>query len=199
MVRAPLLDRDGIQGAQERGLAAAENPSDRPREGGAAPAGAGGGTADARRGQPGRGRSGAEKSPSALRSPPKAASERNRIVGALRLGLAALSRLLAKGRMWRGVRLLPEPWPPPPYGLKVVSTPKPQTYPCKPVKGERICRSRFVLDFGRLTWLQSSGFPLSREWRGWKSGMTGARRRRQSGIIIAASAQTGARRRAKDD
>ena len=40
-----------------------------------------------------------KKSPNARRSPPKAAPERNRIVGALRLGLAALSRLLAKGRI----------------------------------------------------------------------------------------------------
>ena len=41
------------------------------------------------------------------------------IVGVFRLGLATLSRLLTKGRVWRGVWLLPEPWPPP-DGLKVV-------------------------------------------------------------------------------
>ena len=44
-----------------------------------------------------------------------------------------------------------------PVGLLQIS------YPCKPVKGEGICRSRFVLDFGRRVWLQPSGFPLSRE------------------------------------
>ena len=51
-----------------------------------------------------------KKSPRALRSPPKAAPERRRIVGVFRLGLSALNRLLAKGGgMWRGVRLLPNP------------------------------------------------------------------------------------------
>ena len=63
-------------------------------------------------------------SPRALRSPPKAAPERSRIVSVFRLGLSALSRLLAKGRMWRGVRLLPEPWTPPPDGVKVVLHPE---------------------------------------------------------------------------
>ena len=42
-----------------------------------------------------------KKSPRALRSPPKAAPERNRITGVFRLGLAALSRLLTKGGMYR--------------------------------------------------------------------------------------------------
>ena len=76
-------------------------------------------------------------SPGALRSPPKAPPERNRTVGALRLGLAALSRLLAKGRMWRGVRLLPEPWPPPPDGLKVVLHPETENLLLQVRKGER--------------------------------------------------------------
>ena len=70
-----------------------------------------------------------KKSPGALRSPPKAAPERNRVAGALSLGLAALSRLLAKGRMWRRLWLLPEPWPPPPDGLKVVSRPETSNLP----------------------------------------------------------------------
>ena len=61
-----------------------------------------------------------KRSPSALRSPPRAAPERNRVVGALRLGLATLSGLLAEGGMWRGVRLPPEPRHPPPDGLKAV-------------------------------------------------------------------------------
>ena len=51
-------------------------------------------------------------SPSALSAPPKVAPERSRIVGAFSLGLAALSRLLAKGGMWRRLRLLSEPRPP---------------------------------------------------------------------------------------
>ena len=70
-----------------------------------------------------------KKSPGALRSPPKAAPERSRIVGVFSLGLAALRRLLAKGRMWRRVWLLPEPWPPPPDGLKVVLRPETSNLP----------------------------------------------------------------------
>ena len=38
-----------------------------------------------------------------------------------------------------------------------------QNYPYKPVKGEGIRRLGFVLDFVWRTWLQPSGFPLSRE------------------------------------
>ena len=70
-----------------------------------------------------------KRSPSALRSPPKAAPERNRIASVFRLGMATLSRLLTKGRMWRRVWLLPEPWPPPPDGVKVVYHPEPQNLP----------------------------------------------------------------------
>ena len=69
-----------------------------------------------------------KRDPSALRSPPKAAPKRNRLVSVFRLGLAALSRLLAKGRMWRRARLLPEPWPPP-EGVKVVYHPEIQNLP----------------------------------------------------------------------
>ena len=65
-----------------------------------------------------------KKSPGALRSPPKAAPERSRIASVFSLGLSALSRLLTKGRMWRRLRLLPEPWPPPPDGVKVVLRPE---------------------------------------------------------------------------
>ena len=68
-------------------------------------------------------------SPSALRSPPKAAHERNRLVSVFRLGMATLSRLLTKGRMWLSVWLLPEPWPPPPEGVTVVCHPEPQNLP----------------------------------------------------------------------
>ena len=70
-----------------------------------------------------------KRSPSALRSPPKAAPERNRLVSVFRLGLTTLSRLLAKGRMWRRVWLLPEPWPPPPEGVKVVYHPEIRNLP----------------------------------------------------------------------
>ena len=68
-----------------------------------------------------------KRSPGALRSPPKAAPERNRIAGVFRLGMATLSRLLTKGRTWRRVWLLPEP--PPPDGVKVVYHPEPQNLP----------------------------------------------------------------------
>ena len=70
-----------------------------------------------------------KRDPSALRAPPKAAPERNRLVSVFRLGLSALSRLLTKGRMWRRVWLLPEPWPPPPEGVKVVYHPEIQNLP----------------------------------------------------------------------
>ena len=50
-----------------------------------------------------------KRDPSALRAPPKAAPERNRLVSVFRLVLSTLSRLLAKGRMWRRARLPPEP------------------------------------------------------------------------------------------
>ena len=65
-----------------------------------------------------------KRDPSALRALPKAAPERNRLASVFRLGLATLSRLLSKGRMWRRVWLLPEPWPPPPEGVKVVYHPE---------------------------------------------------------------------------
>ena len=70
-----------------------------------------------------------KRDPSALRAPPKAAPERNRLVSVFRLGLTTLSRLLAKGRMWRRVWLLPEPWPPPPEGVKVVYHPEIRNLP----------------------------------------------------------------------
>ena len=70
-----------------------------------------------------------KRSPSAPRSPPKAAPERRRIASVFRLVLAALSRLLTKVRMWRRARLPPEPWPPPPDGVKAVYHPEPQNLP----------------------------------------------------------------------
>ena len=70
-----------------------------------------------------------KRSPGALRAPPKAAPERNRIASVFCLGMATLSRLLTKGRMWRRVWLLPEPWPPPPDGVKVVCHPEIQNLP----------------------------------------------------------------------
>ena len=70
-----------------------------------------------------------KRDPSALRSPPKAAPERSRLAGVFRLGMATLSRLLTEGRTWRRARLLPEPWPPPPDGVKVVCHPEIQNLP----------------------------------------------------------------------
>ena len=70
-----------------------------------------------------------KRNPSAPRSPPKAAPERNRITSVFRLGMASLTRLLSKGKMRRRARLLPEPWPPPPDGVKVVCHPEPQNLP----------------------------------------------------------------------
>ena len=70
-----------------------------------------------------------KRDPSALRAPPKAAPERNRLVSVFRLGLSTLIRLLSKGRMWRRARLLPEPWPPPPEGVKVVCHPEIRNLP----------------------------------------------------------------------
>ena len=70
-----------------------------------------------------------KREPSALRAPPKVAPERNRIASVFRLGLSTLSRLLTKGRMWRRARLPPEPWPPPPDGVKVVCHPEIRNLP----------------------------------------------------------------------
>ena len=76
-----------------------------------------------------------KKSPGALRSPPKAAPERRRVTGVFRLGLSALSRLLTKGRIWRRLRLLPEPRPPPPDGVKAVLHPETANLP-SPLRGK---------------------------------------------------------------
>ena len=70
-----------------------------------------------------------KRSPSALRAPPKAAPERNRLVSVFRLGLATLSRLLVKGRMWRRARIPLKPWPPPPDGVKAVCHPEIRNLP----------------------------------------------------------------------
>ena len=75
--------------------------------------------------------------PSALRSPPKAAPERSRLVSVFRLGMATLSRLLTKVRMWRRVWQLPEPRPPPPEGVKGVYHPEIQNLPLHAHKGRR--------------------------------------------------------------
>ena len=70
-----------------------------------------------------------KRRPSAQRAPPKVAPERNRLASALRLDLATLSRLLAKGGMRLRARLPPEPWPPPPEGVKVVCRPEIRNLP----------------------------------------------------------------------
>ena len=74
-----------------------------------------------------------KRSPSALRSPPKAApvraSGRRRLLSVFSRGAEALKRRLIKGAMWRNVWLLPEPWSPPPDGVAVEYRPKTQNIP----------------------------------------------------------------------
>ena len=63
--------------------------------------------------------------PGRLRAPPKALAQTHRsaprrIVSVLRLGMSWLRRLLIRGRLWRRVWLLPEPWPEPPPDMKLI-------------------------------------------------------------------------------
>ena len=63
--------------------------------------------------------------PGRLRAPPKTLSKSHRsapgrIVSVLRLGMSWLRRLLSRGRLWRRVWLLPEPWPEPPPDMKLI-------------------------------------------------------------------------------
>ena len=63
--------------------------------------------------------------PGRLRSPPKllAPTHRSaprRTVSVLRLGASWLRRLMYRGRLWRRVWLLPEPWPNPPPNMKLI-------------------------------------------------------------------------------
>ena len=62
--------------------------------------------------------------PGRLRAPPKrlspVASRPRRIVCVLHQGITWLNRLLLKGRLWRRVWLLPEPWPEPPPNMKII-------------------------------------------------------------------------------
>ena len=66
--------------------------------------------------------------PSHLRAPPKSiapnhrssTSTPRRTVSVLRLGTSWLRRLLHKGRLWRRVWLLPEPWPEPPSDMEII-------------------------------------------------------------------------------
>lgn len=68
------------------------------------------------------------REPANLRAPPKclpathrsAHSSPGRSVSVLRLGTAWLRRLLNKGRVWKRVWLLPEQWPKPPPGMKII-------------------------------------------------------------------------------
>jgi hypothetical protein len=67
--------------------------------------------------------------PSRLRTPPKSLSPhhrgaQSRVVSVLRLGIGCLSRLLHKGRLWKRVWLLPEPWPQTPPDMKVIYHPE---------------------------------------------------------------------------
>lgn len=63
--------------------------------------------------------------PSRLRSAPMSLSPNHRgaprrIVSVLSLGMSWLRRLLSRGRLWRRVWLLPEPWPEPPPQMKLI-------------------------------------------------------------------------------
>jgi len=49
--------------------------------------------------------------------PPQPA--RARVISLFRLGLSFLRHTLARGRLWTGLWLVPEPWPAPPPGLRI--------------------------------------------------------------------------------
>ena len=87
------------------------------------------------------------REPANLRAPPKCLSETHRSahsspersVSVLRLGTAWLRRLLNKGRVWKRVWLLPEQWPKPPPGMKIIRHEAPSvtdTYPSQLPLGE---------------------------------------------------------------
>ena len=65
--------------------------------------------------------------PGNLRTPPKALAPNHRnprsrparTVSVIRYGIDWLRRLLLKGRLWRRVWLLPEPWPEPKLNLEI--------------------------------------------------------------------------------
>ena len=68
------------------------------------------------------------RAPGNLRAPPEclapthrsAHSSPGRSVSVLRLGTVWLRRLLHRGRVWKRVWLLPEAWPQPPPGMKII-------------------------------------------------------------------------------
>ena len=69
--------------------------------------------------------------PGRLRTPPKSLppnhrtnrGPRKRTVAVLQFGTSSLTNLLRRGRLWRKVWLLPEPWPGPPPNMKVIYGP----------------------------------------------------------------------------
>ena len=120
LVRAALLDRVGVQGAQEPGLAMAEDSQDRPNPRLPALAGAAGGDiAGPGLWHPGGNAYDRRIAPGSLRAPPEAPAPKRRdpwgrpvrTVSVIRHGIAWLRRLLHRGRFWSRVWLLPEPWP----------------------------------------------------------------------------------------
>jgi hypothetical protein len=66
--------------------------------------------------------------PGRLRTPPKSLppnhrtnrSPRKRTVAVFQSGISCLTNLLRRGRLWRKVWLLPEPWPGPPPTMKII-------------------------------------------------------------------------------
>ena len=129
LVRAPFLDRTGLQDAQERRLAMAEDPEDQPGADFPALARAiGNYPAD-----PGLWDQGGRRpfdrkiAPGSLRAPPKwlasthrsSRSRPGRTVSLVRHGIGWLRRLMHRGRLWSRVWLLPEPWPEPKPGLEI--------------------------------------------------------------------------------
>ena len=67
--------------------------------------------------------------PGRLRAPTKSLSPTHRdasrrVVSVFRLGISCLSRLLHKGRLWKRVWLLDEPWPKSPPDMKVIYHPE---------------------------------------------------------------------------
>lgn len=58
--------------------------------------------------------------PGRLRTPPPATYCEGRRVSVFRQGISWLQHQLGRGRLWRRLWLMPEPWPAPPAGLQII-------------------------------------------------------------------------------